>query len=103
MKPAQDRLAVDLGRTEFADLRVPLINNVTARQIRTGSQARQGLVDQVSSPVRWTETLQQLVAVGVERTIEVGPGAVLSGLLKNVAPMIRGMRFGEAGDLAALG
>jgi [acyl-carrier-protein] S-malonyltransferase len=103
MKPAQERLAEDLNRTEFADLCTPLVNNVTAREIRTGAQARQGLIEQVSSPVRWAETLQYLVAAGLERSVEVGPGAVLSGLLRNVAPMVRGMRFGEASDLAALG
>jgi [acyl-carrier-protein] S-malonyltransferase len=103
MKSAQERLAEDLNRTEFADLKTPLVNNVSAREIRTGAQARQGLIDQVTSPVRWAESLQFLVAAGLERTIEVGPGAVLSGLLKSVAPMVKGMRFGEASDLAALG
>jgi [acyl-carrier-protein] S-malonyltransferase len=102
MKPAQERLAVDLHATEFLDLRVPLINNVAAREVRAGSDARQGLIDQVSSPVRWTESMRRLEAAGVERCIETGPGGVLTGLLRTIAPAVKGTRFGEAGELAAV-
>ena len=102
MKPAQERLAVDLRATEFLDLRVPLVNNVAALEVRAGAEARQGLIDQVSSPVRWTESMRRLEAAGVERCIETGPGGVLTGLLRTIAPGVKGLRFGEAGELAAL-
>jgi len=102
MKPAQDRLAVDLRATEFRDLRVPLINNVAAREVRGGAEARQGLIDQVTSPVQWTESVRRLVAAGVERCIETGAGGVLTGLLRSIAPGVKGVRFGEAGELAAV-
>jgi [acyl-carrier-protein] S-malonyltransferase len=102
MKPAQDRLAVDLNATEFSDLRTPLINNVAAREVRTGAEARQGLIDQVSNPVRWTESIRHLEAAGVELCIETGPGGVLTGLLRSIAPGVKGVRFGETGELAAL-
>jgi [acyl-carrier-protein] S-malonyltransferase len=102
MKPAQDRLAVDLQATEFRDLRVPLINNVAAREVRSGAEARQGLIDQVSSPVRWTGSVRRLEAAGVERCIETGAGGVLTGLLRTIAPRMLGVRFGEAGELAAV-
>ena len=102
MKPAQDRLAVDLANTPFADLRTPLINNVAARRITSGSQARQGLIDQVSSPVRWADSVRCLKACGVEQFIEVGPGAVLTGLLRGIDSSLKGVKFGEAGDLAGL-
>ncbi len=102
MKPAQDRLAVDLNATEFSDPRIPLINNVAARDVRTGAEARQGLIDQVSSPVRWTESMRQLEAAGVELCVETGAGGVLTGLLRNIAPAIKGMKFGEAAELAAV-
>jgi len=102
MKPAQDRLAVDLQATEFRDLRVPLINNVAAREVRTGQEARQGLIDQVSSPVRWTESIRRLQAAGVARCIETGPGGVLTGLLRAIAPGVLGVKFGEAGELGAV-
>lgn len=102
MKPAQDRLAVDLEATGFSDLRTPLINNVAAREVRAGAEARQGLIDQVSSPVRWTESIRRLEAAGVELAIETGPGGVLTGLLRSIAPAVKGMKFGEANDLGTL-
>ncbi len=97
MKPAQDRLAVDLNATAFAPLRWPLVQNVTAREIRTGEEARRGLIEQVSSPVRWAESMRRLA--GVERCIEVGAGQVLTGLLRAIDPGIRCLKFGEAADL----
>ena len=98
MKPAQEKLGIDLNATEFADLRIPLINNWQAKEIRSASEARQGLFEQVPNPVRWEDTVRLLGALGVERCIEVGAGAVLTGLLKNIAPGIKGIKFGEAED-----
>ncbi len=102
MKPAQDRLAVDLEATPFADLRWPLINNVAAREVRAGAEARQGLIDQVSSPVRWTDSIRALAARSVTRAIEAGAGGVLTGLLRGIAPSIQGAKFGDPADLAGL-
>ncbi len=102
MKPAQDRLAVDLKETSFADLSVPLINNVAAREIRTGAEARQGLIDQVSNPVRWSDCVREMASRGVERFIEAGAGKVLTGLLRNIDPKLKGWPFGEAADLKRL-
>ena len=80
MKPAQEKLKVDLDATSFEDLRCPLVNNWQAREIRTGAEARQGLYEQVPNPVRWVDTIRYLVSQGVERFIEVGAGGVLTGL-----------------------
>jgi [acyl-carrier-protein] S-malonyltransferase len=102
MKPAQERLRVDLDATAFADLHCPLINNWQAREIRTGAEARQGLYEQVPNPVRWLDTIRYLLAQGVERFIEVGAGGVLTGLLRNIEPSAKGLKFGEAADLDAL-
>ncbi len=102
MRPAQERLAADLNAAAFADLCCPLVNNVHAREIRSGAEARQGLIDQVTSPVRWTESVQRLVALGCTRFIECGPGAVLAGLLKAIDPSTKGLKFGEAQDLEKL-
>ena len=102
MRPAQERLRADLDATAFADLTVPLVNNWQARPIRTAAEAREGLFQQVPSPVRWTETIQYLVAQGVTRFVEVGAGKVLAGLVKNIAPDMTGFSFGEAADLEKL-
>jgi len=84
MKPAEERLSEDLHRIEFADLRMPLITNVDARPIRTGSEARDGLQRQVSRPVRWQQTIERLMDEGVRTFIEVGPGKVLLGLIRSI-------------------
>jgi [acyl-carrier-protein] S-malonyltransferase len=99
MKPAQERLARDLETTEFRDLAVPLVNNWQAEVIRTGSAAREGLFQQVPNPVRWTEVIQKLVSLGVNRFVEVGAGNVLTGLLRNIDSGLEGSKFGEAGDM----
>ncbi len=98
MKPAQERLKADLDAIEFRDLAVPLINNWQAREVRTGAAAREGLYQQVPNPVRWADSMRALAAAGVTRCIEVGPGAVLTGLLKNIDPSLAGAKFGEAAD-----
>lgn len=103
MEPAQRRLAADLAAVEFQDLRVPLINNWQAREIRTAAEARQGLIEQVPNPVLWTQVVRHLAnAAGVGQWIEVGPGAVLSGLLKNIVPGQVARKCGEAADLGVL-
>lgn len=99
MKPAQERLAVDLKATEFRDLAVPLVNNWQAALIRTGSEAREGLYQQVPNAVRWTESIRKLASEGVTRFVEVGAGGVLTGLLRNIDPDLKGTKFGEAEDV----
>jgi [acyl-carrier-protein] S-malonyltransferase len=98
MKPAQERLLPDLESTRFDDLNVPLINNWQAREINTGTDAREGLYQQVPNPVRWTDTIQYLTASGVDRWFEAGAGAVLSGLLRTIVPGEKCMPFGDNGD-----
>jgi [acyl-carrier-protein] S-malonyltransferase len=102
MKPAQERLRSDLEQTEFRDLSVPLINNWQAREIRTGSEAREGLLQQVPNPVRWTDSIRQMVNMGMTRFVEVGPGAVLSGLCRQIEPSLKGAKFGDPADLEKL-
>jgi len=102
MMSAQERLAADLSAAGFSDLACPLVNNWQAREIRSGEEARQGLIQQVSSPVRWVESIRYLAAQGVTRFLEVGAGGVLTGLLRAIDPSLVGIRFGEAKELDAL-
>ena len=102
MKPAQERLAADLDATVFADLRVPLVNNWQAREIRSGAEARQGLYEQVPNAVHWMDSIRYLAAHGVGHFIEVGAGSVLTGLLRNIDPALKGSKFGEPADLEKL-
>jgi len=103
MKPAQERLRADLDATEFACLARPLVNNWQAREIRTGAEAREGLYQQVPNPVRWLETVRHLVAHGVGRTVEVGPGSVLTGLVRSIESGISVQKAGEAEEIDSLG
>ncbi len=84
MKPAEGRLAADLDTIQFSDLRFPVITNVDARAVRSGNEVRDGLVRQVSQPVRWLESVEFLISQGVKTFIEVGPGKVLSGLVRQI-------------------
>jgi [acyl-carrier-protein] S-malonyltransferase len=102
MQPAQERLAADLRSIAFSDLSVPLVNNWQAREIHTAAAARQGLYEQVPNPVRWMESIRYLAAQGVGRFIEVGAGSVLTGLLRNIDPALKGAKFGEPADLEKL-
>jgi [acyl-carrier-protein] S-malonyltransferase len=102
MKPAQERLRADLDSTEFLDLATPLVNNWQANEIHTGAEAREGLFQQVPNPVRWVEIIRYLAAQGVTRFIEVGAGAVLTGLLRNIDPSLSGIAIGEPTDFDKL-
>ena len=84
MRPAQERLEKDLQALAFADPDPPLVNNVDAAPVRTGADARAGLVRQVSGAVRWQEVVERLAREGVTTLIEVGPGSVLCGLAKKI-------------------
>jgi [acyl-carrier-protein] S-malonyltransferase len=102
MKPAQDRLKPDLDATPFAGLKILLINNWQAKEIRTGAEAREGLFQQVPNPVRWTASMNYLAAAGVDRWFEVGAGAVLSGLLRTIVAGAKSTPIGEAKDFEKL-
>ena len=84
MKPAAERLDVDLRATQFHDLRIPLVNNADAEIITNGDEAREGLIRQVTLPVRWEESIRELIDQGVNTFVEVGPGRVLTGLLRQI-------------------
>jgi len=85
MKPAEEKLAMDLERTVFQDLRFPVVTNVDARLIRRGAEARDALKRQVSRAVRWQESMDKLRAEGVTHFVELGSGRVLAGLLKRIS------------------
>jgi len=84
MKPAQERLAGDLRALEARDPRVPVIANVDASPKHDAASAIEALVQQVSSAVRWEESVQRLASAGVTAYVEVGPGNVLSGLIRKI-------------------
>ena len=100
MQPAQDRLAVDLAGLVFGEPAVPLVNNVDAQVVRTGAECRDGLVRQVSAPVRWQQSVELLVREGVDTFVELGAGGVLSGLVKRMAKGARVLSVEDPTTLA---
>lgn len=100
MTPAQDNMRAEFDAVTFHDLAIPLINNWQARPVTTAADVRQGLLEQIPNPVQWVPTLRLLAAEGVTSGFEVGPGAVLSGLVKQTTPTIEMAKRGEAKDFA---
>jgi [acyl-carrier-protein] S-malonyltransferase len=84
MKPAQERLAVDLGNMQFTAPKIPVICNVYARAVEDAESARLALVNQVTGSVKWSESMQWLIARDVQIFVEVGPGKVLCGLMRQI-------------------
>jgi [acyl-carrier-protein] S-malonyltransferase len=89
MMPAQRRLEHDLRATQFNALKIPLITNVDAQAISTGEEARDALIRQVTAPVGWLDSIREMIESGVTVFVEVGPGKVLTGLLRQIDRSVR--------------
>ena len=99
MKPAADRLAIDLDAAEIREPAVPLVNNADAELVRSADAVRDGLKRQVTAPVRWAESMSRLFAEGVDLFVEVGPGKVLSGLMRQISRDTRCLHVEDAASL----
>lgn len=93
MKPAEIQLEERLRETPFKDLKIPLYANVTAQPVSGAEEARLCLIRQMSRPVRWSESVQNMIRDGAESFLEVGPGRVLSGLIRKIDPAVRASNF----------
>jgi len=102
MKPAADRLAPELRALKTREPRVPIVANVDAEPKRDAKSAIDALIAQVASPVRWEAVVQRLAKEGVTTYVEVGPGTVLSGLVKKIHKDAKVLSFSSPEDLAAL-
>ena len=102
MEPARDRLAPELDGIAFNDLKMPLVNNVSAAVVNSGAEAREGLKRQASSPVLWEQSIQRLAAEGVDFFLEIGPGRVLTGLLRSIDRALEGSAVGDLAGLEKL-
>ncbi len=84
MEPARVELSQAIERTTFVEPRCPVYQNVTATPFTDPETIQKNLIAQLTAPVRWTKTVQNMIADGAEKFIEVGPGTVLQGLVKKV-------------------
>jgi len=89
MKPAQDKLADDLQEINFENLIFPVIENVSAAENIKGARVREALTMQVSAPVRWADSVENLISNGVETFVEVGTGKILTGLVRQINRDVR--------------
>jgi len=101
MRPAALRLEPFLNDIEFRDLQVPLVTNAEASMIESGAEARRCLIAQMDSPVRWSESIKLLVDRGVKTFVEVGPGKVLSGLIRQISRESRLLHVEDSQSLDA--
>jgi len=99
MAPAQQRLEADLRAANFHPLKFPVITNVDAEAVTTGDEARDALIRQVTQPVRWLDSIHEMIDAGVTVFVEVGPGKVLSGLLRQIDRSIRAFNVEDSASL----
>jgi [acyl-carrier-protein] S-malonyltransferase len=103
MAPARAGLTPDLEAAPFATPAIPVVTNIDARPVTSAAAARDALVRQIDGPVRWVEVVRHLVdELGVEAIVEIGPGAVLAGLVKRIAPQVATLAINEPEALARL-
>ncbi len=99
LQPAAARLESDFQRIRFGGLSIPLVTNVDAEVIETPQAARDALLRQVPAPVRWEESMRKLIELGCDCFIEVGPGKVLAGLLRQIDRSVRALNVEDPASL----
>ena len=99
MQPAQERLADVLNKIEVKDPRFAIVSNVTADVTRRGGRERDLLIEQVTAPVRWVESMRYMVDAGASTFVEVGPGKVLSGLLRQIDRALKCVNVEDSASL----
>jgi len=102
MKPAQDRLAVDLQALPFHDPEIPVVCNVDAALTKDADPSRDALVRQVTGSVKWDQSIRALIAQGVQTFVEVGPGKVLFGLMRQIDRSQKALNVSDAASLEKL-
>jgi [acyl-carrier-protein] S-malonyltransferase len=100
MNRAQEKLATDLTNLNYGEVKFPVFHNVDAAVNTDSNSVCDKLTEQVSSPVRWLETIQNMTACGVTKFIEIGPGKVLTGLVRQID---RDAIYSNIGDKESLG
>lgn len=103
MRPAAEQLAPQIDTTDVSTPQIPVIGNVQAQPLTTAEAIKQELKDQICSCVQWEDTIRYLLDQGVDTFIEIGPGEVLTGLLKRIAPEAKHINIGKLSDLETLG
>jgi [acyl-carrier-protein] S-malonyltransferase len=99
LTPAQERLEPDLRAVNFSGMKFPVITNVDAEAVILGDEARESLIRQVTMPVRWLESVREMIELGVNIFVEVGPGKVLTGLMRQIDRSVRVLNVEDSATL----
>ena len=99
MKPASERLAEVLAPIEIKDITIPVVANVTAKEVTSGAEIKELLVKQAAMPVLWETSVRNMVADGVDTFVEVGPGKVLTGFTKKIAKGLPALNIEDPASL----
>lgn len=102
MQPAADGLKGVIGNFAIKDTAIPVVANFSAGEVRTAAEINSSLVSQITGPVRWIETVEYMKAKGVDTFVEIGPGAVLSGLIKKIYKEAKIFNVDKLGDVVKL-
>ncbi|MCI9166707.1 MAG: ACP S-malonyltransferase [Dorea sp.] len=98
--PAGEELRKELGQVELSQLRIPYITNVNAKEVTDTSETRGLLARQVSSPVRWMQSMEYLIGSGADTFVEIGPGRTLAGFMKKINRDVKVLNIGTWDDVA---
>ena len=101
MKPAEERFTKDLLATKFSALRFPVVTNADAEAVTTADEAREALIRQITLPVRWLDSVREMLDMGATVFVEVGPGKVLSGLMRQIDRSVRCFNVEDSASLQA--
>jgi [acyl-carrier-protein] S-malonyltransferase len=99
MRSAQNKFQSALNEVEFKDARIPVYANVTAKPVTSKDEIKKLLFEQLTSPVRWEETIKNMISDGADEFIEIGPGKVLQGLVKRINPDVKFSGIDKFADL----
>ena len=99
MKSATEKMREKINQTDFSDPVIDIISNVTSKPHRKSEEIKRLLIDQIENPVRWRESVINMISLGINRFIEIGPGKVLSGLIKRIDRKVESNQVNNLGDL----
>ena len=102
MAPAAAEMASVLDAAELRTPQIPIVTNVSAQPVSDAAELKQQLIEQITSPVRWTDSIRSMCRAGIERAVEVGPGSVLKGLARRIAPSLKVATAGTVDDIVAV-
>ena len=102
MNKATDQMKQKILDTQFKDPKIDIVSNVTAKPLKSSIDIKRLLVEQIEKPVRWRESIQNIINLGINEFIEIGPGKVLSGLIKRIDRNIKLNQVNNLTDLNTL-